>query len=321
MRRSLRGLALLPALFVRNSHGFSASNSQQNKMPMAAARRLEIARLEEELAALKAASKVTEARFVRKRLNSLRRSEPPSGSEVFVATFFRFGEISNAEARAARLRNELDALQSVLGSVVVSAEGVNGALSAPEPSRTSVEAAVSRCLPFDISLNWAAEATRSSPFLALRVKTKAKALADGLEEDFDWSDCGEELEAADWHQALVNEDSVVLDFRNDYETALGKFEGAQTLETKTFAETWGKLDAALADVDASKPVYMYCTGGVRCVKGGAYVKQKLGLSRVYRLKDGIVGYERWLKSSQGQVRSRFEGTNFVFDRRQTTEEP
>ena len=57
---------------------------------------------------------------------------------------------------------------------------------------------------------------------------------------------------------------------------------------------------------------MFCTGGVRCIKAGAYVKQKLGFTDVRRLEHGVVAYERW---AEGSGESRFEGENFVFDKR------
>ena len=82
--------------------------------------------------------------------------------------------------------------------------------------------------------------------------------------------------------------------------------GAVPLNTSTFVESWPKLDEALADVSRDEPVHMFCTGGVRCVKAGAYVKQKLGFTDVRRLEHGVVP----TAVGGGSGESRFEGENF-----------
>ena len=87
-------------------------------------------------------------------------------------------------------------------------------------------------------------------------------------------------------------------------------------------ETWTALDAQLRDRPRDEPVYMFCTGGVRCVKAGAYVTQKLGFSDVRRLEHGVVGYERWRDDAGLDADdSKFDGENFVFDKRATTPRP
>ena len=91
--------------------------------------------------------------------------------------------------------------------------------------------------------------------------------------------------------------------------------GAVPLNTSTFVESWPKLDEALADVSRDEPVHMFCTG-VRCVKAGAYVKQKLGFTDVRRPSHGA--WSRLRAEAAGSGESRFEGENFVFDKRVRT---
>lgn len=290
-------------------------------MPAAAARRLEIARLSRELNQVQGEA----YRSLRKRLNSLKREGVvDDGKETLrVATFYDFSPIENPSVLVDRVHEALEELGTVLGTVTVSSEGVNGALCCPAGAESSIEAALSDAGLY-LSLNWAAEHTATSPFLALKVKQKKKALADGLDEPLDWNDCGEEIDPEMWHRALDKKQPIVLDVRNTYESDAGKFVGAKPLDTQTFAETWDKLDQALANVEPDQDVYMYCTGGIRCVKAGAFVKQKLGFKNVKRLKQGVVGYERWLQEQDAQseqengemhTQSHFKGTNFVFDRR------
>ena len=88
----------------------------------------------------------------------------------------------------------------------------------------------------------------------------------------------------------------------------------QPLGTATFSESWDVLRRRLDGVDKDTPVLTYCTGGIRCVKTNAYIKQQLGFTRTYRLEDGIIGYNRHLRDNPGEG-SVWRGENFVFDRR------
>ena len=135
---------------------------------------------------------------------------------------------------------------------------------------------------------------------------------------------------------------LLLDCRNIYESDQGTFQGAIPLNTQTFQDTWSVLDDLLlpessdcdsdrpkgdGNNDASKlniqkdqPVYIYCTGGIRCVKVGAYLKQHLGYKNVKRLQHGIIGYEKWHQQSIDGKEDRqhgnlWNGTNFLFDKR------
>ena len=96
---------------------------------------------------------------------------------------------------------------------------------------------------------------------------------------------------------------------------MGSFAGATPLNTETFKDTYQALDEALAAKDKREPVYMFCTGGIRCVKAGAYVKQKLGFSDVRRLKGGVVNYTQQLSDTDLEETSRFRGVNYVFNDR------
>ena len=78
----------------------------------------------------------------------------------------------------------------------------------------------------------------------------------------------------------------MLDCRNKYETGVGRFVGAEPLNTENFRESFDVLSERLKDVDKSKPIMTYCTGGIRCVKVGAYLTQELNFTNVNRLAGG-----------------------------------
>ena len=138
-------------------------------------------------------------------------------------------------------------------------------------------------------------------------------LADGSSEDeLDLINTGEHLSPLEFHHFLDREDVVVVDVRNSYESEIGHFKNALCPKVETYKES---LDIISNSVDKKKIVLMYCTGGIRCEKASAYLKQKGGFQKVKQLKGGIINYANTMKKL-GE-KSKFLGTNFVFDGRLT----
>jgi rhodanese-related sulfurtransferase len=108
---------------------------------------------------------------------------------------------------------------------------------------------------------------------------------------------------------------LIFDCRNDYETAVGVFEGADPLDTENFRESWGVFADKLKDTPKDAPIMTYCTGGIRCVKVGAYLTQEMGFTNVSRLAGGIIAYDRALNEEAPDEEPMFKGTNYVFDGR------
>ncbi|CDJ50535.1 hypothetical protein, conserved [Eimeria brunetti] len=174
---------------------------------------------------------------------------------------------------------------------------------------------------------------RCPPFDALHIRPRHQVLRDGFAAPLDWTDCGEEVDASVWHRKLTEmlqqqkqqqqhaRKMVLLDMRNADEYAVGHFMGAKCIDTPTFADSFlpgGPLEKALLQAGIQVPsrnatpsssgnrgieedveVLMYCTGGIRCVKAGAFLKQVLGFSRVTRLKGGILAYKNYIQSLRG----------------------
>ena len=106
---------------------------------------------------------------------------------------------------------------------------------------------------------------------------------------------------------------MLIDCRNAYESEFGSFRDAIPLDTNVFSESWERLEQITSRVDKDTPIHIFCTGGIRCVKVGAYLKQKLGFQDVRRLEHGIIGYEKWAEDRCDDMV--WEGENFLFDKR------
>ena len=128
---------------------------------------------------------------------------------------------------------------------------------------------------------------------------------------FDSSKGGQHLSAQEFNELTSNEDAVIVDMRNHYESEVGHFKGAITPDVETFRESLPIIEDML-DEHRDKHIIMYCTGGIRCEKASAYYKHR-GFEKVYQLDGGIIEYARQVQD-QG-LENKFIGKNFVFDDR------
>ena len=180
-------------------------------------------------------------------------------------SFYRYVRLDDPKAVRDQLFAEWDAL-GVFGRVYVAREGINAQISVPEPNWTAFADALYAWTEFDrMPFKFAVEDDGKS-FLKLTIKVRHQIVADGLAEDeYDVTDVGRHLTAAEWNELMKAGNAVVVDMRNHYESEVGHFEGAVLPEADTFREELPEVLAKLRGKEAA-PVLLYCTGGVRCEK-------------------------------------------------------
>jgi len=228
-----------------------------------------------------------------------------------VLSFYKYALLSDPEQFRDQLYLDFDNL-GVLGRIYVSGEGVNAQISVPNQQFEAFKAFIDKHEVLSgIRLNIAIESEKES-FLKLKIKTRKKIVADGLDDDsFDVTNRGIHLDAKSFNEITDQEDTVIIDMRNHYESEVGHFEGAITPDVETFKESLPIIDEMLQE-HKDKNIVMYCTGGIRCEKASAYYKHK-GFEKVYQLDGGIIEYARQAEA-QG-LPNKFKGKNFVFDDR------
>jgi UPF0176 protein len=243
--------------------------------------------------------------------DTLRERLEKSGQQRVTLSFYKYARIGNPQLFRDHFYIGLDEL-GVLGRVYVAREGVNGQISVPGQNLSHL-----RTFLDDIAflegcrLNVAIQDDGKS-FLKLKVKVREKIVADGLSDfDFDGTGGGVHLDAKEWNELAAQEDAVIIDMRNHYETEVGHFEGAVLPDADTFRELLPLVERDFADA-RDRPVMMYCTGGIRCEKASAYLKAK-GFKKVHQLNGGIIEYARQVR--EHGLENRFRGKNFVFDER------
>jgi UPF0176 protein len=114
-----------------------------------------------------------------------------------------------------------------------------------------------------------------------------------------------------FNELTNQDDTIVVDMRNHYESEVGHFDTAITPDVETFKEALVHVEDVLQD-HKEKNIIMYCTGGIRCEKASAYYKHK-GFKNVFQLDGGIIEYARQV--DQLGIDNEFKGKNFVFDER------
>jgi len=235
-----------------------------------------------------------------------------AGKSRLTLSFYQYAKIGNPQVFRDHLFitwNNLD----VLGRIYVANEGINGQLSVPADRFNEFKEHLDG-ISFlkGIRLNIAVEQNNKS-FLKLKIKVRDKILADGLNDDtFDVTNKGIHLGAEQFNQIIEEENTILVDMRNHYESEIGYFKYAVTPDVDTFRDSLDIIEADLKDHKEDKNLVMYCTGGIRCEKASAYFKHK-GFKNVYQLEGGIIEYTRQVKEQN--LENKFLGQNFVFDDR------
>jgi len=228
-------------------------------------------------------------------------------SKYVVSAMYHFATLDDFEQMQAPLRNEMLKL-GVKGTLLLAREGINGTVAGTADAIAKLHA----YLTSDPRL--AAIVTKESyadepPFQRTKVKLKKEIVTMGVEGIDPKQIVGTYVKPKDWNNLISRDDVVLVDTRNDYEVAIGTFKNAVDPKTKTFREFPKYVEENITH-EKNKKVAMFCTGGIRCEKSTAYLKEQ-GFSEVYHLEGGILKYLEEVPAEE----SMWEGECFVFDER------
>ena len=224
-----------------------------------------------------------------------------------VAALYHFTRFDDPDALRAPLRDLCEA-QAVRGSLLIAHEGINGTIAGPRAGIDAVLAHI-RALPGCADLEWKESTATDAPFARMKVRLKNEIVTMGVPGVDPKAKVGHYVRPADWNALISAPDVAVIDTRNDYEIAIGTFEGAVDPETTTFREfpAWW---AENKDRFHNKRIAMFCTGGIRCEKSTNFLISE-GVEDVYHLKGGILQYLEDVPEED----SLWHGECFVFDER------
>lgn len=237
-----------------------------------------------------------------------------NGKKYVTISFYQYAKIEDPKAFRDALFKQWTDLE-VVGRTYIATEGVNAQIGVPADR---VEQFREELYQIDflegIRLNIAFDETEAEfPFLKLKIKVRHKILADGLEdESFDVREKGKHLSAEEFNELTNQDETILIDFRNHYESEVGHFEGAITPDVDTFRESLPFIEETYLKGNEDKNIVMYCTGGIRCEKASAWFKHR-GFDKVHQLEGGIIHYAN--QCEEQEIPNKFIGKNFVFDER------
>lgn len=199
------------------------------------------------------------------------------------------------------------------GRILVAKEGINGTVSGTVDATNAYMDHMHADRRFQDTY-FKVDKAQGHAFKKMHVRPREELVALHLDDDVDPNELtGKYLEPSEFKEALQDEDTIVIDARNDYEYDLGHFRGAVRPDIRTFRE----LPQWIQDNKEKfmdKKVVTYCTGGIRCEKFSGWLLRE-GVKDVGQLHGGIATYGKD-PNTRGEL---WDGKMYVFDERISVE--
>ena len=227
--------------------------------------------------------------------------------EYSVLAYYVIREVHDPQSEVKAHRNFLSSLDS-RGRIYIGTEGINAQLSVATKDLDKYLNYIKEHPVFydaDVKIH----SSDQHAFAKLKVKYRKQLVA--IDRKVDFNQRGEYLNSDEWAEKLENRDenTIVIDTRNSYETKVGHFEGSMLPDLQTFRQFPEYAEDLAKKYDNEKTkVMMFCTGGIRCEYYSALMKE-IGFKNVYHLKGGVIKY------GIEKGRKHWKGKLFVFDDR------
>jgi len=228
-------------------------------------------------------------------------------SNIVVCALYRFVALDNyKELQTPLLKVMKD--NNVKGTLLLASEGINGTVAA---TRNEIDHLINwlKAQPALENLTTKESYDSSNPFYRTKVKLKKEIVTMGVEGIDPTQTVGTYVKPKDWNALISDPNVLLVDTRNDYEISIGTFENAVDPKTTNFREFPAYVKENL-DPEKHKKVAMFCTGGIRCEKSTAYLKEQ-GFDEVYHLEGGVLKYLEEVPEEE----TMWKGECFVFDNR------
>ncbi len=225
-----------------------------------------------------------------------------------VLLFYKYVEIENPD-KICEEHQFFCINNDIKGRVFFAEEGVNGTVSGTEESIDKYKAFLKSHSQF-IDIVFKEDSAEIHAFRKMHTRVKNEIVTSGLGK-VDFTKSGKRLKPEELKNFYESgKEFLIVDARNSWESMIGKFTNAITPELESFRD-WPEVVESLKG-NEDKPIVTYCTGGIRCEKASAYLKEK-GFKNVYQLDGGIINYTKKYPDTY------WEGSIFVFDERRIVE--
>ncbi|MCL1048861.1 rhodanese-related sulfurtransferase [Shewanella abyssi] len=228
-------------------------------------------------------------------------------SKVVVCAMYKFVSLPEFENIQKPLLTVMEE-SGIKGTLLLAGEGINGTVAGSQAAIDALLAWLATQPGLDHIVH-KLSFDDDMPFYRTKVKLKKEIVTMGIEGIDPNKVVGTYVKPKDWNALISDPEVLLVDTRNDYEVQIGTFKNALDPQTTTFREFPEYVKQNL-DPAKHKKVAMFCTGGIRCEKSTAYLKEQ-GFDDVYHLEGGILKYLEEVR----QEESLWQGECFVFDNR------
>ncbi|MDB2385997.1 rhodanese-related sulfurtransferase [Shewanella sp.] len=228
-------------------------------------------------------------------------------SKIVVCAMYKFVSLAHFESIQKPLLTQMET-SGIKGTLLLASEGINGTVAGTQQAIDGLLAWLDTQPGLD-NIVYKLSFDDDMPFYRTKVKLKKEIVTMGVEGIDPNKVVGTYVKPQDWNALISDPEVLLVDTRNDYEVQIGTFKNALDPQTATFREFPEYVKQNL-DPAKHKKVAMFCTGGIRCEKSTAYLKEQ-GFDDVYHLEGGILKYLEEVE----QEESMWQGECFVFDNR------
>ena len=222
-----------------------------------------------------------------------------------ISGFYKFKKINFLKKHKTYLENEISNT-SIRGSIIISSEGINGSLAGNSKDIFKILKLLKKKFKFTEFDSSNISTSRFQPFHKAKVKVKKEVVPLGLKIKSESKRRNRYLSGKSWNKLIIKKETLLIDVRKPFEYSVGTFKNAMNPNIQNFRD----FPKFLNKIEKTKPVAMFCTGGIRCEKASIFLKQK-GFKNVFQLKGGIINYLNKTKKKD----SLWKGECFVFDNR------
>ena len=222
-----------------------------------------------------------------------------------ISGFYKFKKINLLKKHKTYLENEISNT-SIRGSIIISSEGINGSLAGNSKDISKILKLIKKEFKFTEFDSSNISTSRFQPFHKAKVKVKKEVVPLGLKIKSESKRRNRYLSGKSWNKLIIKKETLLIDVRKPFEYSVGTFKNAMNPNIQNFRD----FPKFLNKIEKTKPVAMFCTGGIRCEKASIFLKQK-GFKNVFQLKGGIINYLNNTKKKD----SLWKGECFVFDNR------
>ncbi len=222
-----------------------------------------------------------------------------------ISGFYKFKKINFLKKYKTYLENEISNT-SIRGSIIISSEGINGSIAGNRKDIFKILKLLKKKFKFKEFDSSNISTSRFQPFHKAKVKVKKEVVPLGLKIKSESKKRNRYLSGKSWNNLIIKKETLLIDVRKPFEYSVGTFKNSMNPNIQNFRD----FPKFLNKIEKTKPVAMFCTGGIRCEKTSILLKKK-GFKNVFQLKGGILNYLNKTKKKD----SLWKGECFVFDNR------